>query len=245
VIRLRRSDQRRHDRPDEPSAWQTFDPTNRDDPLADGFGILESFNEHLLAPGGRVPRLPRCDAEILTYVHQGTLAQEDSEGRSGVIQAGEFQRITAQRSVRHHETNASLTDNAHVFQICLRPSETGLTQSYEQRRFSAAERRGAWRLIASPDGQIHSLRVHPDASLHSALLDPGQHVVRELTDGRMGWLHVVSGEIVLGDAVLTGGDGAGMTEERAVSLTARTESELLLVDLDARPSRRSQAIPRA
>lgn len=212
----------------------------REDPLAGGFGILESFNEHLLAPGARVPPLPSRDAEILTYVHQGALAQEDSMGRSGVIHAGEFQRLTARRRVRHNESNASLVDGAHAFQICLHPSEVGLVQSYEQRRFSAAERRGAWRVVASPHGQIHSLRVHADASLYSALLDPGQHVVHELTGERMVWLHVVSGEIALTDAVLTVGDGAGITEDRAVSLTARTEAELLLVDLAAR-----SPVPRA
>jgi hypothetical protein len=35
----------------------------------------------------------------------------------------------------------------------------------------------------------------------------------------------------LGDLILTAGDGAGFTAERAVSLTAREETEILLLDL--------------
>jgi redox-sensitive bicupin YhaK (pirin superfamily) len=65
----------------------------------------------------------------------------------------------------------------------------------------------------------------------SALLEPGQHVVHELSQGRIAWLHLVEGEATLGDIVLTTGDGAGVTGERAVSLTAQSETEILLLDL--------------
>ena len=49
--------------------------------------------------------------------------------------------------------------------------------------------------------------------------------------GRKAWLHLVRGEVDLGDVILTTGDGAGFTAERAVSLTAREETEILLLDL--------------
>ena len=65
----------------------------------------------------------------------------------------------------------------------------------------------------------------------SALLEPGQHVVHELSQGRIAWLHLVEGEATLGDIVLTTGDGAGVTAGRAVSLTAQSETEILLLDL--------------
>ena len=67
--------------------------------------------------------------------------------------------------------------------------------------------------------------------MYSALLVSGQHVVHELLQGRSAWLHVVQGEVALGGLVLATGDGAGITAERAVSFTAREESEILLLDL--------------
>ena len=67
--------------------------------------------------------------------------------------------------------------------------------------------------------------------MYSAMLDPGQHVVHELSQGRRAWLHLVQGEVTIGDLVLTTGDGAGITAERAVSFTAREETEILLLDL--------------
>ena len=85
--------------------------------------------------------------------------------------------------------------------------------------------------MASADGRRDSLRVHHDILAHSALLEPGQHVVHQLEPGRRAWLHVVLGEVTLGDLLLGTGDGAGFTAERAVSLRARVESEGLLLDL--------------
>jgi redox-sensitive bicupin YhaK (pirin superfamily) len=144
--------------------------------------------------------------------------------------------MTARRGVRHRETNVSRSDWAHVFQIWLRPSEVGLAPSQEQKRFSAAERRGVLRIVASSDGRRASLRIHQDAVLCSAMLDPGQHVVHELAPGRSAWLHVVKGEVTLGDVVVATGDGAGLSGERAVSFTARAVTEILLVDLGEAPA---------
>jgi redox-sensitive bicupin YhaK (pirin superfamily) len=231
MITLRRAGQRHHHRRRRHEVWLTFDPQDRTDPLADGFGALESLDEDRLSPGADLQRRPHRDAEIVTYVRDGALAYDDSNGRSGVIQAGEFQRATVGRGGHHSETNASRTDGAHVFQIWLRPAQAELEAGLEQKRFSAAERRGGLCVVASPDARRGSLRIHQDALLYSAMLGPGKHVVHELQLGRSAWLHLVEGEATLGDVVLSGGDGAGLTAERAVSLTAREETEILLVDL--------------
>jgi len=231
MITLRRAEERHHDQRRKREVWLTFHPSDRADPLADGFGTLEILDEICLSPGGGVPRRPPRDAEIVTYIREGALACEDSTGRSGVVHAGEFQRMTTGRSIRHRETNASRTHWARIFQIWLRPSEAELESGHEQKRFSAAERRGVLRVIASPDARRGSLRIHQDALMYSALLDPGQHVVHELSPGRRAWLHLVQGEVTLGDVVLTTGDGAAVRAERAVSFTAQEETEILLLDL--------------
>jgi redox-sensitive bicupin YhaK (pirin superfamily) len=173
----------------------------------------------------------RDEAEIVTYVREGAVTYEDSMGHSGVIQAGEFQRMTAVAGVRHSETNASRSDWAHVFQIRLRCSGDVREPGRERKRFSAADRRGGLCIVASPDARKGSLHLDQDARVYAALLEPGQHVVHELAFERAAWLHLVQGEVTLGDLVLTAGDGAGVTTERAVSLTAREDSEILMFDV--------------
>lgn len=232
MIRLRRSEERDHDGRRRQEVWSTFHRRDSASSPADGFGALEILDEHHLPRGADVPRRPRRDAEIITYVHEGALAYEDSLGRSGVIHAGEFQRMSAGRGLRHREANASRAEWAHLFQIWLRPSEADFEPTQEQKRFSAAQRRGVLCVVASPNARRGSLRIHQDASIYSAMLEPGQHVVHELAQGRCAWLHVVQGAVTFGDLVLTTGDGAGITFERAVSFTAREETEILLVDLN-------------
>jgi len=231
MITLRRAAERHHDKSRKLETWLTFDLKDRAGSLVDGLGNIEILKEARLAPSAAVPRTSGQGAEILTYVREGALTYENSLGGSGVMQAGEFQRVTASPSLRHSKTNASRSDWAHFFQIWLRPSQADLDPGCEQKRFTAAQRRGGLCAIASPDARRGSLLIHQDALIYSAMLDPGQHLVRELSPGRSAWLHVVIGEITLGDHVLCTGDGAGITADRSVSLTAMTESEILLIDL--------------
>ncbi len=222
MIRVRRAEEREHDRRNKRDSWLTCYPGG------------ETLDEDRLAPGAGIPRDARCDAEIVTYVHEGALAYEDSKGDSGIIHAGEFQCMTVGRRTRHAETNASSSAWAHVFRIRLRPAQAEREPGHEEKRFSAAQRRGGLCIVASSDARSGSLRIRQDAVVFSAMLDPGQHVVHELTPGRSVWLHMVQGEVKLDDQVLTTGDGAGVTAARAVSFTAREQTEILMLDVGER-----------
>jgi redox-sensitive bicupin YhaK (pirin superfamily) len=231
MITLCRAEERRHDRRRKQGVWLTFCPRHRAGLLADGFGILESLSENRLPPGAVSAAHQRQEAEIITYVFKGALAQEDSSGGSGVVYAGEFQRMTISHGVRHKETNASRSDWAHIFRISLRPSQMGLDCTHEQKRFAAAQRHNVLCVVASRDGRKGSLRILQDALICSSVLDPGHHLVHELFPERSAWLHVICGEATLNDLILTRGDGVGVTDERSVSCTAQESTELLLVDL--------------
>ena len=56
MITLRRAAQRHHDSSRKKEIWLTFDPQDRNDPLADGFGALEILDEERLSPGAALPR---------------------------------------------------------------------------------------------------------------------------------------------------------------------------------------------
>lgn len=243
MIKLRRAEERHHDRHRNRDDWFTFYPRDRGDPRADRFGHLESLRESRVPARAIASRAPHHDAEIVTYVRKGALAYEDAPNGTGVIQAGEFQGTTAGRGIRRSETNTSQSHRAHVFQLLLGSAESGLAPGHELKRFTVAERRGRLCVVASPDARRGSLRIHQDALVCSALLEPGQHVVHELSPGRTAWLHCVEGELTLGDIVLTRGDGVGLTAERSVSLTAQEQTEILLVNLggDLSKSHRKRA----
>jgi redox-sensitive bicupin YhaK (pirin superfamily) len=242
MITLRRSTERRHVKRGRQEIWNTFYPPDGTDAFADDFGALVVFDEMRLAPGESTESLPGDEVEMVTYVYKGSLSHEDSTGGSGVIRAGEFQRRSTGHRVRHKETNASRSTWAHAFRISLRPEEVGLDAAREEQRFTAAQRRNALCVVASPDGRKGSLRIHQDALVYSSILDPGHHLFLELAPGRTAWLHVVYGEATLDGIVLTQGDGVGVTKEPSVSLTVQENTEMLLVDSGPPPraGRRTQ-----
>jgi redox-sensitive bicupin YhaK (pirin superfamily) len=232
---VRRAQERRHERAGKQDSWLTFDPAAQPESPAHGWCGLQLLNETRLPPGGRSHAHAHRDAEVITYVLEGSLAYDDSLGRSGVLHAGEFRRMTVGRSVRCTETNASPSDWVHVFQLWLHSRDAALQPGHEQQRFSAAQRRGQLCLVASPDARLGSLRLREDALVYSVLLERGHHMVHDLAPQRSAWFHLVTGEVTLGDSVLSAGDGAGISGERPLAFRAREESEILLLDLAQRP----------
>jgi redox-sensitive bicupin YhaK (pirin superfamily) len=231
MITIRRALEREHVALPESKAWHTFFTEDETAPLADGFGILVIVNELGMAPQRTGSMASSEGAEVVTYVLQGNIAYEDSVGASGVIHAGEFQRMDGKKRIRYRETSTPPSAWAHVFQIGLRSAPPAGASTSEQKRFTLAQRQGVLCTIASEGGHGASLHIRPDARLFSAVLDPGQHVAHALAPGRKAWLHLVFGKVSLGGTVLCTGDGAGIQGERAVSVTARDNSELLLIDL--------------
>lgn len=228
MIIVRKAEERSHETEGGHDSWVTFGATGT--PKPHKFGSLEVFRERRLIPRSAI-REPRQEAEVITYVREGSLAFEDSLGQTGVIRRDEFQRMTVGTDLRYREMNVSPVHGAHLFQIWLRPGEVGFAAGHEQKRFGLAERKGRMRLVASPDGAHSSLTVHQDAHLYSGILHTGQHVVHALGKGHGAWIHVVAGSVDVCSRVLVAGDGAGITEEVSVSLRIREPSELLLLDL--------------
>jgi redox-sensitive bicupin YhaK (pirin superfamily) len=70
-----------------------------------------------------------------------------------------------------------------------------------------------------------------------AILASSRQLTYELGPGRSAWIHLVQGEMSVGDLVLLTGDGVGVRSEPRIVLAARAESELLLIDVpDRRPA---------
>ncbi len=241
MITLRRATERYHEHSRRYDVWHTFDQRvglafGVGDFGVGAFGALEDVDEGRIRPGAGVAQRWQHDAEVITYVREGGVVHEDASAEATVLQAGEFQQRTIARGARQSEKNASRNDAAHIFHVTLRHRGACGESVPQQKRFSAAERRGVLCLVASTDGRGGSLRLNQDVLMLSALLDPGQHVVHALADGRSAWVHLVHGEAKLGDVVLRTGDGAGVTADRAVSITARAVTEILLINLLRTPS---------
>jgi redox-sensitive bicupin YhaK (pirin superfamily) len=231
MIRIRRSlDRGRADHGWLDSRF-TFSFADYHDPKHMCFRALRVINDDRISPSGGFPMHPHRDMEIVTYVVEGAIAHRDSLGNGSVIRPGEVQRMTAGKGVVHSEYNPSDRETTRLLQIWILPRRNGLEPGYEQKAFPESERRGALRVVASPDGRDGSVTIQQDAAIYAGRLGAGESVRLDLAPGRHAWVHVVRGDLRLGGHDLSEGDGAAVSDEGAVQLEGRAEAEVLVFDL--------------
>jgi redox-sensitive bicupin YhaK (pirin superfamily) len=189
------------------------------------------INDDRVRGGHGFPPHQHRDMEIVTYVLEGALEHRDSMGNGSVIRPGEVQRMSAGTGVVHSEFNPSKTDLVHLLQIWILPRERGLAPGYEQKQFDDAELRNRLRLIAASDGRDGAVTINQDVSLYASRLSAANELHHRLAPGRFAWLHVARGTVRLNGSTLGAGDGAAVTEETSVALTASEAAEILLFDL--------------
>jgi redox-sensitive bicupin YhaK (pirin superfamily) len=130
----------------------------------------------------------------------------------------------------HSEMNAA-NEELHFLQIWILPEKKGLAPGYEQKAFDPQERQGRWRVIVSPDSREGSLKVHQDMSLYGTLLGKGESAEHTLAPGRHAWIQIARGTATLNGMPLKAGDGAAVSDESKLVLSATEPVEALLFDL--------------
>lgn len=234
MLALREKHQRGHTRIDWLDSYHTFSFGDYHDPQNMGFSDLRVINDDIVQPASGFGTHPHRDMEIVTYVLSGTLEHQDSMGNGSRIQPGDVQRMSAGTGITHSEFNPSATEPVHLLQIWLFPERKGLIPSYEQRRFSEEEKRGRFRLIASPDGRDGSVVIHQNAAIYAAVLGNGESVEYTASENREVWIHIARGTITLNGTRMEAGDGMGISGGEKIHLTgAENHSEVLLFDLRA------------
>ena len=219
-------------------SFHSFSFADYHDPRHMGFGSLRVINEDRVQPGMGFGTHGHRDMEIISYVLSGELAHQDSMGNgrnagapSGVIRPGDVQRMSAGRGVMHSEFNHAQDTTTHFLQIWIEPSHRSIEPGYEQKHFAAADKRGALRLIASPDGRDGAVTVHADASLRAGLFDGDEAATLPLDPQRKAYVHVARGKLRVNGVQLADGDAAMLEGETMLRLDQGQHAEVLVFDL--------------
>ena len=193
-----------------------------------GVSALRVINDDHVEPGGGFATHSHQDMEIISYVKEGLIEHKDNLGNVQTLPAGEFQLMSAGTGITHSEYNPSHTAALKFLQIWIEPNQFGIDPGYQQRRFT---KQSGIQAVITPDGGGDTLRIHQNASVYQALLEPRQQTRLTLNRGRTAYMHVVSGDIVIDSEHLREGDGATIRDVRVVELEANARSEALLFDL--------------
>ncbi|EHI14023.1 pirin family protein [Mycolicibacterium thermoresistibile] len=212
------------------------------DPANTHHGVLLVNNDDRVAPGTGFDTHPHRDMEIVTWVLQGSLVHQDSEGNAGVIYPGLAQRMSAGSGILHSEKNDSWTltgeqphrEPVRFIQMWVLPDEYGVTPSYEQLEIEDARLRSGLIPIASGmpryRGETAITIGNRHAALHGARMAPGDSV--RLPEARYLHLFIARGAVTLeGAGALGEGDAVRFTASGGHRVTATGPAEILVWEM--------------
>ena len=214
-------------------SYHSFSFAGYHDPAHMGWGNLRVINEDRIDAGKGFGTHGHRDMEIISYVLEGNLAHKDSMGNVKGIPPGDVQRMSAGSGVMHSEFNHAAGQTTHFLQIWIEPNVRGIAPSYEQKTIAPADKRGALRLVASPDGAHDSVTMHADARLYAGLFDGSESATLALDPARKGYVFLVRGALSVNGQALAAGDAALLSGESQVTLTQGADAEVLVFDLAA------------
>ena len=209
-----------------------FSFANYYDPSRMGWGALRVWNDDEIAPGTGFPPHPHQDMEIITYVRKGAITHLDSMGNRGRTEAGDVQVMSAGTGIRHAEYNEE-KEAIHSFQLWIIPKTKGGVPSWGAKQFPKNDRSGRFAALASgfPEDK-DALPIRAEARVLGATMKAGETATYEVDPKRHAYLVVADGAAEVNGIRLDTRDGAAITGEAVLTVTAIEDAEVVLVDAD-------------
>ena len=231
MIALRPAAERGHANHGWLDSWHSFSFAGYHNDNHVHWGPLRVINEDCVQPGRGFGTHGHRDMEIISYVIEGALGHKDSMGNAASIVPGEVQRMSAGNGITHSEYNHDANGTTHFLQIRIIPSTTGIAPGYAQQTFTDADKRGRLRLVVSPDAAEGSVSIHQDARMYAGLFDGDERATLDLAEGRLGYVHVVRGEVTVNGHALKAGDALLYRDESRIEISSGIDAEVLVFDL--------------
>lgn len=196
------------------------------------FGALRVINDDYIEGAMGFGTHPHRDMEIITIPLEGALQHKDSTGTSSVISKGEVQIMSAGTGIRHSEFNANQSEPVTLLQIWVLPKKLGVVPRYEQKIFSAEERKNQLQLVVSPDGREGSVTINQNAFFSLSELDRDNKVTYAAKSSGNGvYAFVIKGKIKVNGEVLNNRDGLGIEKFEKLDIHSLEDSEVLLMEV--------------
>ena len=243
-VDIRRADDRFKTRIGWLDSKHSFSFSSHRDPTNTHHGVLLVNNDDIVTPGAGFETHPHRDMEIVTWVLQGSLVHQDSEGNKGVIYPGLAQRMSAGTGILHSEKNdawrAGVGEVHHepvrFIQMWVVPDEARIQPGYEQLEIADELLRGGLVPVASgmakhaADAAIHIKNRY--AALHVARMGDGDIVA--VPEAPYNHLFIARGIVELeGAGVLHEGDAVRLTGVGGQTVTALEAAEVLIWEMHA------------
>lgn len=195
------------------------------------FGSLRVINDDIFDAGKGFGTHPHENMEIISYVVDGVLTHKDSMGNKRDLVRGQVQYMSAGTGVTHSEYN--LTEKPLRFlQIWIIPNKKGYTPNYGDYRFEWEEREGKWLQIVSGLQGNAPIQIHQDMNISVVSLKANENIDYHIDSNRQVYLVQIEGCGMINGETINEKDGAEIIGEEKINLRAKTDSHIILFDME-------------
>jgi quercetin 2,3-dioxygenase len=194
------------------------------------FGTLRVINDDKVAAGKGFEAHPHNNMEIITYVRQGAITHKDSMGNTGRTGAGDVQVMSAGTGVVHSEHNLE-NEDTRLYQIWIEPNEHNVAPRWKAKAFPKEPVSGQLSVLVSGQPQHagkDALFIHQDAAIYGGRLTKGTKVGVPIK--HQAYVLASVGNFTVNGISMKQGDGAEVTGEKLLSITAGSDAEVLVID---------------
>jgi quercetin 2,3-dioxygenase len=212
-------------------SYHTFSFAGYHHPERMNFGMLRVLNDDIVKPKTGFGTHPHNNMEIISIPISGALSHKDSMNNQRSIEVGEVQVMSAGTGLTHSEFNDSSTDEVNFLQLWIFPEQQNVTPYYNQKKFEATERKNKFQSVISPKTQQieGSLPVSQQAYIFMIDITSDFEIEYKLKNGA--YFFLIDGEISIADETLEKRDAIGIYETNKVTIKAKKESKLLVIDV--------------
>lgn len=191
------------------------------------FGVLRAIDELLLPPGLTSVEHQPAGNETVLLVRRGAAEVVQAEWPGCRVEAGSLMAVSGAAGATFRVTAAA----AHEAAALVRVELAGSTRERAPTLFTP---QGAAELhvVASHHGVQGGLPLECDAQVRWVRLAAGRATHVTVETGRRAWVQLLDGAASILSAELQAGDGAAFEDEAKLEVRARTDAELLVIDVE-------------
>ena len=215
-------------------SYHTFSFSSYQNAERMNFGMLRVLNDDIVQPNMGFGTHPHQNMEIISIPLKGALSHKDSMNNQRSIEVGEVQVMSAGTGLTHSEFNDSKTDETNFLQLWIIPEEKGVKPNYEQRKFDSSKQKNKLQTVVAPKDKLegNALPVSQQAYIYRSDLESDKILDLSVKNSNNGlYIFVVSGELQVLDSTLSSRDAMGISEVEKVSIKAKKDSELIIIEV--------------
>jgi len=200
-------------------------------PLKSGFGLLKTFNDDVVKPGGGFGLHPHVNMEIISVLLAGKMNHKDSMGYSDVVEKDWVQIMSAGSGLRHEEYNIG-DEDVNFLQIWIEPKQQNIAPRYQRRSFPKEKRKNKLQTIVSnEEGQEHCW-INQNAKLSLGCFDAGETIEYSFNPlNKCVYVFVMQGSLQANNETIGKRDGIGFWETGSITLLTEQESEFIVIEV--------------